>query len=157
MWMVDKYKGENRAIHPDTIETNESNMELGGRTDNLDIFKPIAAERTLMLKEIIDFVKGYTQTPATFTEGKTGITVKPLNTTWPEVEFPVGPSANAISLTKTIFVTLFEKASGFSTAESEALFKWSDDLFKNATKDSEHRQAYHISDEDMELYNILKG
>lgn len=158
-WLTDKYQGQTRGIQPDTLETHESQMELGGKTSKLDVFKPIAAERTSMLREVTEYVRNYIQTPSTFHEHKDGtsITVKPINTSWPEVEFPTGPGTSAESLTKTIFVTLFEKDSTFSRAQSEALFNWSETLFNNAVQDDLHRKTYHISEEDMELYNILKG
>jgi hypothetical protein len=168
MYLLDEYQGTPRHLHEDTRIEHEAMMELGGDTASISILwrgdlKKIAEQRTIMLIEIMDYVRDYVAAPKTFGEVAGVISATPINnpnkpTNAPKskvMEFNVTGANTVEAVVKRIFVKLMREA-GFTEAQAKQLFRWHKALFANIRKDAEHRDKYNLSDNDLQLYNLLR-
>jgi len=156
MYLFVSYQGETLAMPDDTRVAHEKLMELGGDTTSrwwgTELTK-IAAQRTLMLIEIMEFVRYYLRDPKTLAEDMNVITVTPVKHPTSIRQFDIGAGAVG-DVAKLIFIQLMRGAP-FTEAQAAQLFLWTDTLFADMRQDDTHRVAHHVTASDTRLYKVL--
>ena len=152
------YEGDSRKLCEDTRVEHEAMMELGGDTTSwgwAGELTEIAKQRTMMLREIMEYVKSYVVTPKTFGEVGGMISATPVSPQWGVMQFDIAGANTVEDVAERIFVKLMTEAQ-FPGAQAKQLLRWFNALFANIRKDDEHKQKYNLSATDLQLYDLLR-